>query len=62
MADFDGLRHRYPKIFDFVGFNGAINDFFGGSGVRALPEGFTRRLYQNLRRMNASASFHDGSS
>ena len=26
------------KIFDFVRFNGAINDFFGGSCVRALPK------------------------
>ena len=39
MAGFDGLRRRYPlKIFDFVGFNGAIINFFAGSGVRALPK------------------------
>ena len=26
------------KIFDFVSFNGAINDFFDGNSVRASPE------------------------
>ena len=42
MAGFDGLRHRYLKIFDFVGFNGAIINFFDGNGVMVLPEGVTR--------------------
>ena len=36
---FDGLIAPLPlKIFDFVGFNGAINDFFGGSGVMVSPK------------------------
>ena len=38
MAGFDGLRHRYPQNFDFVSFNGAIINFFGGSGVMVSPK------------------------